>query len=132
MPSLVTASPGVIRPVLSHHGSEEQTSPLPVAVGPTTVSRLAGIAGPVYGDEELPRGRLTARLTCRKWATWGQLPDSRTITRRARVITSAATLISRVRQVHANPSPRGSRSRRLLKNVFRAGPSIASAGNSAG
>jgi hypothetical protein len=76
-------------------------------------------------------GRM-ARLTASRWSRCGQLADSRTITRRARVITSAATLINRVRQVQANPSPSGSRRRRRLKNRLRSGSSIAAVGNSAG
>ena len=87
---------------------------------------------PGYGDDGVARGRLTARLTFKNWSRCGQLPDNRTITRRERVITSAATLISRVRQVQAKPPPSGSRSRRLLKNFLRAGSSNASVGNSAG
>ncbi len=50
------------------------------------------------------------------------------MTRRARVITSAATLMSRVRQVEAKPSPNGSLTRRTLKYRLRSGSSSAAAG----
>lgn len=74
----------------------------------------------------------TARPTCSKWSRHKQLADSRTITRRDRVIASAATLINRLRQVQAKPSPSGSRRRRRLKNFLRAGSSSAAVGSSGG
>jgi len=70
---------------------------------------------------ELGTAGLTARLAASKWSRYGHVAESRTITRRARVMTSAATLITRVRQVQANPSPSGSRFRRRLKNRLRSG-----------
>ena len=85
-----------------------------------------------HGEHGVGGRGATARLTAKKWSRCGQLADSRTITRRARVMTSAATLINRVRHVQANPSPSGSRSRRLLKNRLRCGTSIAAVGSSAG
>ena len=56
--------------------------------------------GRTHGGDVVGGRGITARLTAKKWSRCGQLADSRTITRRARVMTSAATLISRVRQVH--------------------------------
>src|SRR5207253_11215671 len=39
---------------------------------------------PVYSAEEGTAGRLAAWRACKKWSRCGQLPDTRTITRRAR------------------------------------------------
>src|SRR5271166_1338935 len=104
---------------------------------PAVIHRQVSLAGDVmweltYPEEGAGAEPLTIRLTARKWSRCGQLADSRMITRLARVRTSAATLIRRVRQVLENPSPNGSRRRRRLKNRLRSGASIAAVGNSAG
>src|SRR5512142_3056438 len=53
---------------------------------------------PVYpAGDRAGGGNATARLTWTRWSRCGQLPETRTSSRRARVITSAATLINRVR-----------------------------------
>ena len=125
----------IARNLPGHHPQERECRshfPFPGAPSPSPCCQASVVRVnlfkdpvPVYDDAEGTAGRLTAWLTRKKWSRCGQLPDSRTITRRARVITSAATLISRVRHVQAKPPPKGSRSRRLLKNFLRDGSSSA-------
>lgn len=106
-------------------------TPTPVVI-PSLVVSFAQTSVPVYGGEHGIDGRLTAWLTCKKWSSRGQLPDSRTITHRERVITSVAALTRRGRRAPAKPLAKGSRSRRLLKHFSLAVSSRASVGDSAG
>jgi hypothetical protein len=69
------------------------------------------------------RGSRRRSHTRRYQSRCGQLDDSRTTIRRVRTTTSAATLMSKVRQVQGCPSPSGSRCRRSRKWRCRSAPS---------
>jgi YD repeat-containing protein len=74
------------------------------------------------------RGARRRSHTRRYQSRCSQLDESRTTIRRVLTMTSAATLMSRVRQVQGRPSPNGSRCRRSRKCRCRSAPVSASAG----
>jgi hypothetical protein len=85
--------------------------------------------GPGWQDELRTYSVSRTRAPIRKRSSrCGQQVESFTRTRRELVLISAATLISRLRQVQGCPLPRGSCCRRRLKNCFRVCPSSASVG----
>jgi hypothetical protein len=82
------------QPLPMEMGSRRNGRRLPAERTATSCRRVTS-----YGGDWGSAAGSTARLTAMKCSKCGQLADSRTLTRRARVIISAATLLKRVHHV---------------------------------